>query len=182
MAESRHARSVVVALAVLALGVVLGSSLTSSADRSPSELAEPAGLGQVRGERPLPVVAGGQSGLSTGSTVLGATTCITVSDDSYVAEGILTPVGLETFFESGLSDLVGEQIGLVQSDTPDLAPDDLLAIETAGAYGAVMASTYNTRLPVAEIMVNGGKFSVIRPRPDYDSLLSLDQMPDWLRD
>jgi diaminopimelate decarboxylase len=64
---------------------------------------------------------------------------------------------------------------------PDLAPDDLIAIETAGAYGAVMASTYNTRLPIAEIMVNGGKFWVIRPRPDYDSLLSLDQMPDWLR-
>jgi diaminopimelate decarboxylase len=64
---------------------------------------------------------------------------------------------------------------------PDLAPDDLIAIETAGAYGAVMASTYNTRLPIAEIMVNGGKFCVIRPRPDYDSLLSLDQMPDWLR-
>lgn len=63
---------------------------------------------------------------------------------------------------------------------PDLAPDDLIAIETAGAYGAVMASTYNTRLPIAEIMVNGGKFCVIRPRPDYDSLLSLDHIPDWL--
>ena len=65
---------------------------------------------------------------------------------------------------------------------PDLAPDDLIAIETAGAYGAVMASTYNTRLPIAEIMVKDGKFSVIRARPDYESLLSLDQMPDWLRD
>lgn len=65
---------------------------------------------------------------------------------------------------------------------PDLAPDDLVAIETAGAYGAVMASTYNTRLPIPEIMVNGGKFCVIRSRPDYESLLSLDHMPDWLRD
>ncbi|MBT5047622.1 MAG: diaminopimelate decarboxylase [Rhodospirillaceae bacterium] len=63
---------------------------------------------------------------------------------------------------------------------PDLAPDQLIAIQTAGAYGAVMASTYNTRLPIAEIMVNGGKFSVIRARPDYDSLLSLDHIPDWL--
>lgn len=65
---------------------------------------------------------------------------------------------------------------------PDLMPDDLLAIETAGAYGAVMSSTYNTRLPVAEIMVNADKFCVIRARPDYDALLSLDQMPIWLRD
>jgi len=65
---------------------------------------------------------------------------------------------------------------------PALAPDDLLAIETAGAYGAVMASTYNTRLPVAEVMVNGDKFFVVRPRPTYESLLSLDRMPDWFED
>ena len=63
---------------------------------------------------------------------------------------------------------------------PHLSPDDLVAIETAGAYGAVMASTYNTRLPVAEVMVNGDEFCVIRPRPDYDALLSLDRMPPWL--
>lgn len=64
---------------------------------------------------------------------------------------------------------------------PDLSPDDLLAIETAGAYGAVMSSSYNTRLPIAEIMVKGDKFCVIRPRPDYEALLSLDHMPTWLR-
>ncbi|MHA1108548.1 MAG: hypothetical protein ACTSQV_05455, partial [Alphaproteobacteria bacterium] len=63
---------------------------------------------------------------------------------------------------------------------PDMAPDALLAIESAGAYGAVMSSTYNTRLPVAEVMVNGDQFFVVRPRPDYDSLLSLDRMPGWL--
>ena len=63
---------------------------------------------------------------------------------------------------------------------PHLESDDLLAIETAGAYGAVMSSTYNTRLPVAEVMVNGGQFSVIRPRPDYDAVISLDRMPAWL--
>ena len=42
-----------------------------------------------------------------------------------------------------------------------------------------MASSYNTRLPVAEIMVNGDQFCVIRPRPGYDDLLSLDRLPDW---
>jgi diaminopimelate decarboxylase len=64
---------------------------------------------------------------------------------------------------------------------PELAPDDLLAIETAGAYGAVMSSSYNSRLPIAEIMVKDDKFCVIRPRPDYDALLSLDHIPIWLR-
>ena len=64
---------------------------------------------------------------------------------------------------------------------PELTPDDLLAIETAGAYGAVMSSSYNTRLPIAEIMVKDDKFCVIRPRPDYDALLSLDHIPEWLR-
>ena len=63
---------------------------------------------------------------------------------------------------------------------PELAPDDLLVIETAGAYGAVMASSYNTRLPVAEVMVRRDQFFVVRPRPSYDELLSLDRMPDWL--
>jgi len=65
---------------------------------------------------------------------------------------------------------------------PDLAPGDLLAIESTGAYGAVMASTYNTRLPVAEVMVNRDQFSVIRPRPEYRDLISLDRVPDWLGD
>ena len=65
---------------------------------------------------------------------------------------------------------------------PHLSPGDLVAIETAGAYGAVMASTYNTRLPVAEVMVNGEEFCVVRPRPGYEALLSLDRMPEWLED
>lgn len=67
-----------------------------------------------------------------------------------------------------------------QQKLPELAPGELLAIESAGAYGAVMSSTYNTRLPVAEVMVNGDQFCVVRPRPDYDAVLSLDRLPDWL--
>jgi diaminopimelate decarboxylase len=64
----------------------------------------------------------------------------------------------------------------------DIAAGALLAIESAGAYGAAMASTYNTRLPVAEVMVNGDQFFVIRPRPDYQALISLDRLPAWLED
>ncbi len=63
---------------------------------------------------------------------------------------------------------------------PELASGDLLAIGSAGAYGAVMSSSYNTRLPVAEVMVNRDQFSVVRPRPDYDSLINQDRLPDWL--
>ena len=65
-------------------------------------------------------------------------------------------------------------------DLPRLEPGALLAIESAGAYGAVMSSSYNTRLPVAEVMVNGDRYCVVRPRPDYDTVLSLDRLPDWL--
>lgn len=64
---------------------------------------------------------------------------------------------------------------------PDgMGPGALLALESAGAYGAVMSSTYNTRLPVPEVLVNGDQFFVIRPRPGFDALLSLDRLPGWL--
>jgi diaminopimelate decarboxylase len=75
-------------------------------------------------------------------------------------------------------DVLAKNVSLPEA----VAPGDLLAIESAGAYGASMSSTYNTRLPVAEVLVNGDQFAVIRPRPDYDALLSLDHMPGWLKD
>lgn len=57
---------------------------------------------------------------------------------------------------------------------------DLLAIMTAGAYGAVMSSTYNTRLLVPEVLVNGDRYAVVRPRPSYDDLISADKLPPWI--
>lgn len=63
---------------------------------------------------------------------------------------------------------------------PPLEAGDLLAVMTAGAYGAVMASTYNTRLLVPEVLVNGDVFAVVRPRPSYDDLIGADRMPPWL--
>src|SRR5690606_31173763 len=65
---------------------------------------------------------------------------------------------------------------------PPVASGDLLAIMTAGAYGAVMASTYNARLLPPEILVAGDRFAVVRPRQDYDTLLNMDAMPPWLAD
>ena len=64
---------------------------------------------------------------------------------------------------------------------PELIADDLLAVRSAGAYGAVMASSYNARLLVPEVLVNGADFAVIRPRPTYEDLLSADVIPDWLK-
>ena len=62
----------------------------------------------------------------------------------------------------------------------DVEPGDLLAVMTAGAYGAVQAGTYNTRPLVPEIMVRGGAFSVVRPRQTYEQLIGMDRLPDWL--
>jgi diaminopimelate decarboxylase len=57
---------------------------------------------------------------------------------------------------------------------------DLLAVMTAGAYGAVMASTYNSRPLVPEVLVDGAKWHIIRARPDIQQLIALDSVPDWL--
>ena len=63
---------------------------------------------------------------------------------------------------------------------PKCKPGDLLAFMTAGAYGATMSSTYNTRLLVPEVLVNGDQFAVVRPRPTFEELLGQDRMPGWL--
>ena len=62
---------------------------------------------------------------------------------------------------------------------PPVDPGDMLAILSAGAYGAVMSSTYNARLLIPEVLVNGDAFAVVRARPSYDDLLKLDQFADW---
>ena len=57
---------------------------------------------------------------------------------------------------------------------------ELLAIYSAGAYGAVQSGTYNSRLLAPEVLVNGDQFAVVRPRPTYEDLIGLDRLPDWL--
>ncbi|MBZ9906739.1 diaminopimelate decarboxylase [Mesorhizobium sp. BR115XR7A] len=73
----------------------------------------------------------------------------------------------------------GDYLGL-DRDLPRLMAGDLVAVSTAGAYGAVQAGTYNTRLLVPEVLVDGDRFHVVRPRPTYDELIGLDSVPDWL--
>ena len=83
------------------------------------------------------------------------------------------------------ADIVGPvcETGDYLAQTRDIAlpkAGDLLALGSAGAYGAVQASTYNTRLLIPEVLVNDYKFHVIRPRSTYEELIGLDSMPDWL--
>ncbi len=67
-----------------------------------------------------------------------------------------------------------------QRPLPPVNQGDLVVFRTAGAYGAVMSSTYNTRLPAADVLVRGDRFDVVRPRPNYDHIIGLDKVPDWL--
>ncbi|MGH6797716.1 MAG: diaminopimelate decarboxylase [Roseiarcus sp.] len=66
-------------------------------------------------------------------------------------------------------------------DLPELAAGDLIAIMSAGAYGAVQAGTYNSRLLVPEVLVKGAEYAVVRPRRTYEELIGLDTLPPWLK-
>jgi len=63
---------------------------------------------------------------------------------------------------------------------PGLAQGDLVAFRSAGAYGAVMASEYNTRPLVPEVLVHEHQFAVIRARPTFDEIINRDTIPEWL--
>ncbi|MBV9954491.1 MAG: diaminopimelate decarboxylase [Pseudolabrys sp.] len=65
-------------------------------------------------------------------------------------------------------------------DMPAPKAGDLLAVMSAGAYGAVQAGTYNTRALVPETLVKGGEWALVRPRLDVDQLIALDRMAPWL--
>ena len=89
----------------------------------------------------------------------------------------------------GASELVADVVGPICESGDFLALDrklpavqegDLLAIMTAGAYGAVLASTYNTRPLVPEVLVRGKDAAVVRRRLETDALIALDQVPAWL--
>lgn len=105
----------------------------------------------------------------------------------YDAEHVIIPVQ-----KSNVSDKEWERVDVVgpvceSSDflakyrrMPPVKAGDLLAIRTAGAYGASMSSTYNSRLLVPEVLVKGSEFSVIRRRPSYEEMVELEQIPAWV--
>lgn len=63
---------------------------------------------------------------------------------------------------------------------PPMGPDALVAFRSAGAYGAVMASEYNARPLIPEVLVDGDQFAVIRPRPSYEEMINRDTLPPWM--
>ncbi|MGG7566249.1 diaminopimelate decarboxylase [Rhodovulum sp. DZ06] len=63
---------------------------------------------------------------------------------------------------------------------PPVGAGELVAFRSAGAYGAVMSSEYNSRLMVPEVLVKGDQFAVVRPRPTFDEMLARDTIPQWL--
>jgi diaminopimelate decarboxylase len=63
---------------------------------------------------------------------------------------------------------------------PPVSPGQLVAFRSAGAYGAVMSSEYNTRPLVPEVLVHQHQFAVIRPRPTFDEIINRDTIPEWL--
>ncbi|MDC0658421.1 diaminopimelate decarboxylase [Leisingera sp. SS27] len=67
-----------------------------------------------------------------------------------------------------------------QRGLPPLAAGDLVSFRSAGAYGAVMASEYNSRPLIPEVLVHGDQFAVIRRRPDYEEMINRDTIPEWL--
>ena len=74
----------------------------------------------------------------------------------------------------------GDTFGKDRKLPDDLKPGDLVAVMSAGAYGAVMSSTYNTRALTPEVLVKGDDFAIVRPRQSIDDLIGLDRIPDWL--
>jgi diaminopimelate decarboxylase len=65
-------------------------------------------------------------------------------------------------------------------DMPEVAAGDLIAVMSAGAYGAVQAGTYNSRLLVPEVLVKGAHYAIVRPRRSFEELIALDTLPPWL--
>jgi len=103
----------------------------------------------------------------------------------YDAYHAIVPVAEPTGGETLKADFVGpicesSDVFAKQRTTAPLKAGDLVAIKSAGAYGAVMASTYNSRPLVPEVLVNGDKVAVIRKRQSLEDLLSLDEIPSWL--
>lgn len=68
----------------------------------------------------------------------------------------------------------------LEREMPDLEAGDLVAVMSAGAYGAAMSGTYNTRRLVPEVLVRGKVAAIVRPRQTYEDLIGLDRLPGWL--
>jgi diaminopimelate decarboxylase len=91
--------------------------------------------------------------------------------------------------ETNMPRIVADIVGPVCESGDFLARDrsiqgvkegDLLAVMTAGAYGAAMSSTYNSRPLIPEVLAEGSRWAIVRPRPSIQQLIELDRVPEWL--
>ena len=73
----------------------------------------------------------------------------------------------------------GDYLGLAR-EMPEPKPGDLLAVLTAGAYGAAQSGTYNTRPLIPEVLVDGPRFAVIRARESVEELIAREHAPEWV--
>jgi diaminopimelate decarboxylase len=101
----------------------------------------------------------------------------------YESYHAIVPVG-PTGHEIGPADIVGPvcETGDYLGNNrmmPELAAGDVLAVMSAGAYGAVMASSYNTRPPAGEVMVTDGVCHVLRQQRSVESLLDEEDIPSF---
>ena len=97
----------------------------------------------------------------------------------------IVPVALPASAALAPADVVGPvcETGdtfATERDLPPLVEGDLVALTNAGAYGAVMSSTYNSRPLIPEVLVAGDRFAVVRRRPSYEQMLAADAVPEWL--
>ena len=91
--------------------------------------------------------------------------------------------------EAGAPRIIADVVGPVcesgdflalERSLPVPRPGDLLAVMSAGAYGAVQSGTYNTRALIPEVLVRSGDWALVRPRFDADKLIALDRLPPWI--
>jgi diaminopimelate decarboxylase len=104
----------------------------------------------------------------------------------YDAVHQIVPVRIPEIERFAIYDVVGPvcestDIFARSLELPRLAPGDLLAIRCVGAYGAVLASSYNARPLVPEVLVDDREFAVVRDRQPVEAMISLERMPRWLR-
>jgi diaminopimelate decarboxylase len=103
----------------------------------------------------------------------------------YEAHHDVIPVAQERAARRIVADVVGpvcetgDYLALDRT-LPEPKAGDLLAVMTAGAYGAVQSSTYNTRALIPEVLVKDDQYAVVRPRVDVDALIAMDRPAPWL--
>ena len=102
----------------------------------------------------------------------------------YDAWHAIVPVAAPVTDDRALADIVGPvcetgDIFAAERPLPPVGASDLVALLSAGAYGAIMASSYNSRPLVPEVLVRGAEFAIIRARPTYAQMLATEQQPPW---